>query len=560
MADESEDLSPAELDAQIGPEAEAAAWRGPAQADPYADLPAVDDISQLTPEQQALVRQTGGALMGEQPATAPEQQALYDVAGVARAVNGNNLVQAPAEEPILPAAQYPASSTMDLPGGPSVAVTPAGQQPVEQQVAPPSTVQAQSPREQLAQTITPTPEQGQAALQKAIYPVQQYIADSEAKKQADAELGSYIDQEKNRQEQVARQIAAMDEADKNYVRARSFGEVMKNGSFGNRILASLAVLMGGVAQGLTGAAKNPVLDYIDSEADRQAQRDKLTFEQRLQLRGQLLESAKNVIGAAQNRYQNQHTQDQLNLEYNKLNEEFMKNLQKMQNGYASKAAAVGLAQIQSKTGIPIRAGTEQEHQRIQAQNTFIDQVLAGLAASGDNKKYQEAVDKLIVFPNGQKEIATGDMAGVNKYKETTSDNLTAIKLFEDMKLLAEKGNAFNPADREFMASTGKLLAGKLRLSVLGPGTMTEDEYNRLINLIGNPQKIFALSEVERTKVNAMLNVLEADIAQKAQTYLQKSFPISDRSRVIQSYISRGMSPRDAATKADVFFKGQRSGR
>ncbi len=83
-------------------------------------------------------------------------------------------------------------------------------------------------------------------------------------------------------------LAAQDDKE---VRARSLPEIMANGSFGAKLGAAFAIMLGGVSQGLTGAKTNPALDAINQAVEQQAQKDKLTLAKKESLRKALLDQA-----------------------------------------------------------------------------------------------------------------------------------------------------------------------------------------------------------------------------------------------------------------------------
>lgn len=544
MADESEDLSPAELDAQIGPGAEIAAARQPASADLMADIPAVDDLSELSPEQQAIVQASGAEL----PATEPTF--IAETPGAASVLNKNGQWTYVPQSPLVPTIAPAQNMGLTPEQEAALAKYYSSAKPAPSQV-PQTTPQEEPVAQQVAQAATPSFEEAQSALSSSMAPVRQLVAESEAKKQADAEIASYIQKEQDNQVKINNQISAMDAADRDYVRARSFGDIMKNGNFGSRILAGLAVLMGGVSQGLSGAAKNPVLEYIDSEADRQAQKDKLSFEQRLQLRSQLLDSAKNVISAAQNRYQNQHTQEQLQLEYDKINGELLKIQQKMQASYKNTAAAAFLSGVQTETGIPVQ-GAPEEQQRILSRNAKIDQALQ-IMAQTNPVQHQRMIEKLVTFPNGQKEITSASVESVKTFNGKRADNEAALKMLSDIKDLAQNGSKLDPRDRAAVESRLIALSGKLRESLLGPGAMTQQEYDRLTQAIGNPSKLTSLEVLQMPRLNAIADTLEADLAIQSKTLLNKAWTPSKRAQVIINLRNSGKNPRQAAEIADKLF-------
>jgi len=548
MANESEDLSPAELDAAT---------------------PAVDNLSELPIELQQEAVQSGMVVP-------PVEQAIQDV----QMLQNNNV----ATEPLNMAAAELTSPQQQalsayLSGKPKAKILPpddpyavklAQEEQQRQQLsnvlqqsaptvpspAPINDALPQQVVQEMTVATTPTEIEAMESIRRHFAPVRRKIADSEAKKLAEEETANYLEQEKVRQQAIQNEMSAMDKRDAEYVRAGSFGEIMRNGSFGNKILAGLAVALGGLSQGLTGAAKNPVLELLDAEADRQAQKDKLTAEQKLQLRAQLLDSAKNVVAAANNRYQNQNTQDRLQLEYDKIAGAFDQTMQRMAASYKNTASTTYLANVQSSTGIPIQ-GTPQERAQIARHNQQIDQALANLAASGDDKQYKHFSERVVVFPNGKKDIVpTGADGGLKEWKTARSDNEAALQMFNTIDDLMKNGGKYDPKRRAMIESTLITLTGRLREAVVGPGAMTPAEYERLREAVGDPKKLTSLDFLGEARMNAMRAILEGDLVIKTRNLINKEWTPSQRAQVYMKFRQSGMDPASAGDAATRFFLGR----
>ncbi len=541
MANESEDLSPAGLDAQIEPADEAAAYQASLSSSDdglATNMPAVDSLSELPPELQQ-----NAAVAGLSDA---QQQALSSYLSgqpkkeILPANDPYAIKQAQEEQQRQQLAKVFSQSTSTAP-----TTTPV-EDALPQQVA-----------QETFSAATPTEFEAMEAIRRHFAPVRRQIVDSEAKKLAETETANYLEQEKVRQQAIQNEMSAMDKRDADYVRAGSFGEIMRNGSFGNKILAGLAVALGGLSQGLTGAAKNPVLELLDAEADRQAQKDKLTAEQKLQLRAQLLDSAKNVVAAANNRYQNQNTQDRLQLEYDKIAGELDQTMQKMAASYKNAASTTYLANVQSSTGIPIQ-GTPQERAQIARHNQQIDQALANLAASGDEKQFKHFSEKVIVFPNGKKDIVpTNAEGGLKEWKTARSDAEAALNMFDTIEDLMKNGGKYDPKRRAMIESNLITLTGRLREPVVGPGAMTPSEYDRLREAVGDPKKLTSLDFLGEARMNAMRAILEGDLAVKTRSLINKEWTPSQRAQVYMKFRQAGMDPAAAGDATTRFFLGRK---
>jgi len=58
--------------------------------------------------------------------------------------------------------------------------------------------------------------------------------------------------------------------------------------------------------------------------------------------------------------------------------------------------------------------------------------------------------------------------------------------------------------------------GQLRLPFTGPGAMTDTEYGRLLDTIGDPNKIVDSFGIERLKLQTVLNKLNSDMGMAAR--------------------------------------------
>jgi len=438
-------------------------------------------------------------------------------------------------------------------GGPSLAPTPAPvvvAPPVAEKVAAPA--QKAQLSEPFKAAITPSETEIQTSLSTQAAPVRRMVADATAKNLANAELSKFMDSERKRQEEIQAQVQQLEEKTNNEVRAKSFSEIIQNGSFGQRILAVLAVGMGAAARA-TGSAENPALRVIDQAVQQQAQKDKLNFEQKLSLKKQLIESSQNIIQAAQGRFTNENTQQNLQLQYDKLNAEREKASMELQASFSDTAAADMLldAQIPSPTGVQ---GTPEEIKAIEAHNAALRRNIK-VAARKDPKGVQKYLEKLIVLPNKKLKPAPANIGQINKFNEARSDIEGAKLMIQDIKDTAGSGKVLNLKDIERLQSHITALTGRLRLSYLGPGAMTQEEYNRLYKAIGNPGKALSIPALELAKLSAVEDNLDVDLEQRARNIAGlDEWPLSKRQQIIGQFRARGANPREAAERADALIK------
>lgn len=96
-----------------------------------------------------------------------------------------------------------------------------------------------------------------------------------------------------------------------------------------------------------------------------------------------------------------------------------------------------------------------------------------------------------------------------------ADAEDAIKLIDQIKELGTDVNALTDWGRVAkINSAKKILAGKLRLPLTGPGAMTEDEFKRLIETMGDPSKMTSTEAIELGKLDQLKEVLKSGIQSK----------------------------------------------
>lgn len=87
----------------------------------------------------------------------------------------------------------------------------------------------------------------------------------------------------------------------------------------------------------------------------------------------------------------------------------------------------------------------------------------------------------------------------------------SIEAIDELIREVESGKAFSPSRRAKINSQLLLLTGKLREAVLGPGTMQQAEFERLLSTLGDPNKVFALSSSQKAKLNAVKKSLQNEV-------------------------------------------------
>lgn len=278
----------------------------------------------------------------------------------------------------------------------------------------------------------------------------------------------------NLAEQTEKRIQETDE----YV-ARSLPEIMQKGTLGQKLGAALAVIAGGVAQGMLKLNSNPALDVINKEVDRYAAQQKLKADEREALRKQAL------------------TQTKMTLEERIGNSQILMNNAKV---------VEALGQLDLKAA---EAGQKQQELTMLSQINS-GQGVSSVAAQMLPKEYRE---RMVSMPGSSQQVLAVNKDAANKLREFTNEVGPAINGIDRILEFtnSDEFSRLNPKARVQVATEIQSLVGQLRIPLTGPGVLTDTEYERLLDTVGQPNKLLSLPAWERTKLNTVKNKLQSDI-------------------------------------------------
>jgi hypothetical protein len=89
--------------------------------------------------------------------------------------------------------------------------------------------------------------------------------------------------------------------------------------------------------------------------------------------------------------------------------------------------------------------------------------------------------------------------------EKENESVGFMRLLDRAIELGEKGSAVNYAQVQEVNNTVDKMLGKMRLSFLGPGVMTDNERAYLKTMIGNPLSMLSYKPVEMKKLMQLKN-------------------------------------------------------
>lgn len=293
-----------------------------------------------------------------------------------------------------------------------------------------------------------------------------------------------LDAERRNAERETAMQAEFEKLDQQ-VRVKSLGEIMKSGTFGEKFRTGLAVMLGAIGQGLQGLKTNPVVDYLDAQAERQSARDKLTLEQKNMLRQQLYQQATLELQKLENATNNAYRKDQIALQRQELEQ---------------------------------KAAMEREKIAVELRKRITDaSKWSGKALSKEQEATLTPEERrnLVSLPDGRR-VLTQSYEDANKFKEVAQEINSALTSIEDLKKLSAKGSKLSFNDRARANSLVTKIVGGLRLPYTGPGVMTDNEREMLIKTLGNPLAIFSLRGIEHAKLDQVRDDLTANLQNTAK--------------------------------------------
>lgn len=283
-----------------------------------------------------------------------------------------------------------------------------------------------------------------------------------------------------------------------------------NMSTGQKFLAAVSVALGGA---LAGKGENQALKIIENSINRDIDAQKIQRQQK-----------KQVYDAKETLYDKllvQHKDERSARLATTIAglEQYKVRLQQVGQQFESKRAQGALklawgAAAERQAVLRSELEAKQEEGRSQAgiQNKLY---------SGKELTPQEAdalpdkVRERVVPGFGGTARSASDAREFQKYRAETEPAIATTR-----RVLTSTGSPefsrLSPEERAKVSSELVGLMGSLRLTYLGPGAMTEKEYDRLKDAVGDPTKLASLPAWERAKLMTVLNKLETDTAIRAK--------------------------------------------
>ena len=456
----------------------------------------------------------------------------------------NPSVQIP--EALMPSVQQP-SQQLSVPVGPvNVPLMPQAQvpqqasapqqaQPVSAQYAKPEVVQpavaVQPAMPQEAQTLIDS-YNPQIKAQKAI--VQAASDSAQLKETALAEQELQVNKQMERQQALQNQFNDDYKAKASYLDDVSkklasddfanpkieSNRVWTNMSTGSKILAGIAMALGGYGGALSGKGDNKALDVINKAIDRDIEEQKFNLQQKSQNMRDQVSVGQSMLGNLRAKFGDDvQAETALRLI---SNQQVQNKLAKIAAGTESKVVQANLANVvaplqreQAQLGMQLKAQIAEQARKARA---FSGQPMSAMDEAELPKEYREALisqrERSVPGFTGQAK----DKESASKFQDLVEKSTNALNAVKQLEAFTTEGMNWTPEKRAEAATQLELVVGSLREPILGPGTMQEKEYGRLVKAIGNPDALLSYGAAQRARLQIIKKNLESNLDTKAETF------------------------------------------
>lgn len=96
-----------------------------------------------------------------------------------------------------------------------------------------------------------------------------------------------------------------------------------------------------------------------------------------------------------------------------------------------------------------------------------------------------------------------------KFREQVSDINSGVSALDELIQLGRKGSSLSPTDRARAQNLARMIQGKFRVEIVGPGAVTENDRKVLEDVVASPLDIFRLSDVPTLLMDMKSRILSA---------------------------------------------------
>lgn len=285
------------------------------------------------------------------------------------------------------------------------------------------------------------------------------------------------------------------------------------------LMTGLAVALGGIGGALQGTNKNIGLEMIEKAIDRDVAAQQFNMDYKYKVKGQDLQNQSSLLS--------------------KMREKFSDDKSAI---LATKAAMLDMVQSRmnmelTKKGGARDLGTQAQAQTAMAQvlqrkEMYTMQLKATQAAQYEKQQMLLGLDKnnltpeqaMAVHGTAAEQYVSGfglarSKEDKKKFQEEYGDSKNSLDALKT--IVSTDINKLSPDDRARLGTELSLLTGKMRLAVLGPGAMTEAEYDRLRDALGDPTKIVTFPGTQMLKLQTVMKRLQTQQNNAVSLYFGK---------------------------------------
>lgn len=476
-----------------------------------------------------------------------------EVPVVTDAASSAPIVSTPPMPGQIPEALLPEAPSMQVPVGasnislaPQMPAAPSQPQPVDssQYVQPQQVAQAQEPvASPVAALEDSTKMQVGAAdaISRAV--AEQEFAKQEAYNTQKAAIeqreAAVLKHQDDLNKNVNARLASLDDLSKKlnsdeFANAKVDSQRFWNSkSTGERILGAIAIGLGAAGASMNGG-ENSALKIIQSAIDKDVEEQKFNIQQRTSNLKDRISTERNMLDELRAKFGNDM---QAETAFRILANEKTQN---QMDKFASKTNSVVVkAQMQS-----LKAKLMQE-QIAQKQALKVQVELGQSLKNGDLSKIGPVELSLIskdlrelVISQRERSVdgfvgQTKDKESATKLQETSMKSAKAMDTLKRLDSFFNDGRSFSPEKRAEIATQLQLAASSLREPVLGPGTMQQAEYERLMSVLGDPNKVINIRPADRAKLKILMKNIESNLDAEAEATGLRRRPQAVRSKLYQ---------------------------
>ncbi len=315
-----------------------------------------------------------------------------------------------------------------------------------------------------------------------------------ASKQEAEQKNAFAQEERQRQKSIDIQEQMVQEDQDIENEAQESG-LFANKTTGQKIAAAIAIMLGAVSQGLTGAKNNPALQVMQKAMEDDFKKQKMAKDERL---------AKMQMGFKLER-----------LKLEQFEAKSKNKLRQAQIGEIKQALLDKEEDLQKQRELGKKVGSTEGFTRAELEALDKDSRDRAVAVGKDKNKFLLAVSKTdadkLKAPDGPVRSGESAVDGLSRLLEI-SDEVSLGKPVEFLKNSVEA------------VSLQQQLVGLTRLQLFGPGVLQKFEQDLARKLIADPTKILSITALQRIRLKTLRDMT---IKQARNQMRSSGLPLTD---------------------------------